>query len=114
MRALFHNVPLRHDHDLVIMLDGRQTMRNSNRRAILRHAIKGGLYGHLTVGIESGCGLIENQDARLLDNGPRQGNALLLTTRQAPSGVANARDIAVWQPCNEMVCMCEPSRLFAQ
>ena len=49
MSTLLHDLTMRHDDNLVIMLDSRETMSNGDGRAVLRHSIKSCLNSHFAL-----------------------------------------------------------------
>ena len=87
--ADFFYVPAIHHHDLIGRQNGGEPMGNRD------HGLAGGegLQRHLNLffrfGIERGSGLVEKKDGRVLQNGARDGKALLLSAGQEHPFIAN-------------------------
>ena len=54
-------------------------------------------------GVEGGCRLIENENPRIADQRPSNGDALALSPRQPGAVGAEYRTLAVWQRADELV-----------
>ena len=57
----------------------------------------------LRFGIHRGCRLIEDEDLRIVKDGPGDGDPLNLTPRKARAALADARVVAVWESHDESV-----------
>ena len=75
--ALDDRAPVEHD-DLVGTDDGREAMRDHQSRAVLRNPIERVLDFLFGLAVERRGRFVEQQDGRALENGPRDGDALLL------------------------------------
>src|SRR5690606_30499378 len=70
------------DEDPVRALDRRQTVRDDERRATTAERTQAVADERLALAVEAGRRLVEQQDARVRENGARDAYALPLTTRQ--------------------------------
>ena len=89
--------------DTVHVLQGREPMRDHKQGlsvSALREHLENGSFGKA---VEGGCGLVEDQDVRVPDQGPGNGEALLLPLRQIHPLFADDCVIPVRQPMNEPV-----------
>lgn len=59
--------------------------------------IKSILYLMLTFGVERTCCLVEKDDFRLANECPRDSDALLLTSRESNTALANHTVEAIWE-----------------
>ena len=89
VRATFHDASFMQHTDLVGILDGRETMGDSHCGTGLHQPFKSVLYQTLTLRIQSRCRLIENQDRRILQDGPCDTYTLTLTTTQPSTAVSD-------------------------
>src|SRR5262252_723662 len=81
--------------DLIRTANCRQAMRDYERGPAL-HELREALLDHsLGLGIQDGCRFIENQDARLSQERPRDRDALALPARQFDSTFPNNRVVLV-------------------
>ena len=90
MSSLLNNAALLHDNDSVRLLDGGETMSNnkSGNGAKLRlHVVNGFLHFSFIALVKSTSGLIEDKDARLLDESTSEGDSLLLASGKLVSGL---------------------------
>lgn len=80
MTALLQKLALtKHKNDICI-LHRRQPMSNHNHGAPLAGALKRRLHELLALRVERACGLVQEQDVWLADQGTGNGNALLLAS----------------------------------
>ena len=93
--ALFHQRAFPEHHNLVSPLDGRQSMRNDNRRPVLRHAVERFLHNALGPHVDGTGGFVQDEDRRPLDDTPGDGNPLALTAREPDAAFANNRVVAL-------------------
>src|SRR5690606_6292355 len=70
------------DHDAVGVDDGSHPLRNDQDGSVTGHGLEGAAQARIGSDVESGERIIEQVDGRLLDDGSRDGEALLLATRQ--------------------------------
>ncbi len=69
--------------------------------AVLRQFLQRGLHGALGFGVERGGGLVEQQQRRIAQDGPRDGQALALAARQAHALLAEKGGEALGQGVEE-------------
>lgn len=62
--------------------DSAHSMRNDNHSSILHCILNGLLHLLLVCFVEGGSGLVQQEDARLPDQGARNGHPLLLAARE--------------------------------
>ena len=87
-------------------------MRNDEARTSDHEVVECRLHDLLALRIECGGRLIENEDARILENRARYRNALPLSARDADAALADLRIIAVLQLHDEVVRVCRTCRLL--
>ena len=80
--SLFYDATVLHDENLVGVPDGRETMGDDQRSPAAHQVRERILNQPLAFGVECGCGFVEDQDRRILEHGPRDGDALPLAARQ--------------------------------
>ena len=68
VRAALHDPPAPHDEDLVRGKDGRQPVRDRDRRAALHQPLERGLDEPLADRVERRGRLVQDQDARVLSS----------------------------------------------
>ena len=89
MGALLGNAAPLHDHHAVGMFDGGQAVCNDQRGAALHQALQRVLHQPFGFGVERrGC-FVQNQDGRILVQGPRNGQPLTLSARELCGVVAD-------------------------
>ena len=104
-----------HDNDLVGFSHSGESMSNHNgrdRAQLLLHLIDGLLDLGLIDLVEGAGGLIEDQDAWLLEEGTSEGNSLLLTTGELATAGSNVGVDALWVLADEAPCVCLLKGLF--
>jgi hypothetical protein len=99
--ALLDDAPGVHDQDAVGVDDGGQPMGDDQRGVVLRHLRQGLLDGLLGVAVQRRGGLVEDHDARALEDGPGDGDALLLAAGELEPALADQRVPAVRQALDE-------------
>ncbi len=82
--------PFVHDDDAIGMLDGGQTMGNHERGAITLQRLERFLHAPLGFGIERRGGLVQHENRRVLQQGPRDGDPLLLAAGKLRAAIADA------------------------
>ena len=99
MSALFNNVTLPHNDDLVSIDDRAQTMSDDDHSLLLllKQGVKSLLHLMLALSIESTRSLIQKKDARLTNQGTSDGNALLLATRETHASLADLGIETFWE-----------------
>jgi Alkylmercury lyase len=91
------------DEDQVRRQHGGQPVRDDERRAALEQLVQRGPDELLGQGVEVGRRLVQDQDARVLEDRPRDRYALLLATGQAVPALADDGLVAVRQRADELV-----------
>lgn len=79
MRTSFHDALVADVENAVAVLDGRQTMRDDEGRAAFQECLNAILQQLLRFGVDGGRCLVQNQDARVTQQGTRKGDQLLLS-----------------------------------
>src|SRR5690348_8642689 len=91
VRAELGEPPALEHGDAVGTLDGREPMRDDDRRAAAHQRIERRLHLALGFRIERRGGLIQYQDRRVLEQRPRDGKALTLAAGEAQAVFADER-----------------------
>lgn len=91
------------DQDLVGGHDGRQPMGDDQGRAATQGLVEGGLHGGLVLGVEVAGGLVEDDDAGVLQQHPGDGQALLLAPGEAVAPLTHQGVVAVGQGGDHVV-----------
>lgn len=112
VRALLHDAALGHDHDVVGLADGRELVRNHNRRAPHRRLVQRLLHDALGVRVQGAGGLVQEEHLGLRHHRARDGDALLLPARQQPAALANLGVVALGEFRDEVVRECDLGRLL--
>ena len=81
-------------------------------RAVLRHLLQIGLDGLFRMGVERRGRLVEQQDGRVLEDGPGNRHPLFLAAGQLQPPLADPGVVAVRQPDDEVVDMGHAGRLL--
>src|SRR4051812_3352269 len=82
VRADLDHASVVEDDDLIRIPNSRETVGDRNRRASFRETIECFLHESLRLGVERARGLVENEDRRVAEDRPRDGDALLLAARE--------------------------------
>ena len=80
-------------------------MRNRNRGAPAHQVVQGPLNFLFGFGVHGRSRLVQNQNARVDQQSPRNRNALALTPRQTLSALTHQRVVALWHAQDEFVGM---------
>ena len=91
MLASLNDLSLVHDTDLVSVADRREAMGDHDRRPVTHQVLKRFLHQSLRLRIESGSRLIQDQDRRVLQDGPGDADPLPLTTGELSAPSSHAR-----------------------
>ena len=91
MVAGLDDAPLFHHGDQIRVLHGGQAMRDDDGGAALHHFVQGRLHMALRHRVERRRGFVENQDRRILQQRPRDGDPLPLPAREQHAVVADHR-----------------------
>ena len=103
MRSTGHDPAALQHHDLIGVLHGGEAVRDHQHRAVLHEPLERLLHQPLTLGVERGRGLVEEQDRRIAEQRPRDRQALPLATGQPHATVADHGVVALGQGANEPV-----------
>ena len=93
--------PLVQDQDLVGVDDGGEAVGDDQRGHAAAEAAQAPLDGLLGGAVQGRGGLVQDQDARALEDGAGEGHALLLAARQLEAALADQRGVAVGQAGDE-------------
>ena len=89
VRALFDQFGVLHHEDDVRVADRPQVMCDDDGRPPFHQGVKGADHGLLGDGVQSRSRLVENQDRRIADDRPGNGDALALTARERHASFAD-------------------------
>ena len=79
MAAALDNIAVLHDQDQICILNSRKPVRNDKGSPSFGQAVHGVLYQNLRPGIHGAGGFIQDQDLRIRQDGPGNGQELLLS-----------------------------------
>ncbi len=103
MRAALHDVTAFDDQDLVGAPDSGKTVRD-HERGPAAHEVRQALLDHgLRFRIEARCGFIENQNARIGENRPRDGKPLPLAAGKLHAAFPDDRVVALLELFGELI-----------
>ena len=105
MRAGLDDVALLHDHDLVGVADGGETVGDDEAGPVLHQLDHGVLDLLLRAGVHTGGGLVQNQDLRIAEEGPPDGQKLPLPLREIRARGGQHRIITVRQRSDHLVAV---------
>ena len=91
VRADIDNSAGIHDDNSIRSQHRGEPVCNDDRGSIFHQLLQGFLDELFTFGIERARGFIEEQDRRVLENSPCDGDSLALTSRQAGASLAEKR-----------------------
>jgi len=109
--ALLGDLPSAEHDDVVGAADGRQPVRHDHRRAAADERLQRRLHELLALSVERGSGLVEEEDARVVDDGARDRDALLLPAAHLPAALSALRLVLVGEPADEAVRVRGAARL---
>src|SRR5580700_1615517 len=78
-------------------------MRNDKGRAALHEVAKAMLNHRLALGVERACGFIENEDARVGEDGARDGQTLALASGELDTALADDGLITFGEALRELI-----------
>ena len=78
MGAFLDDAAMVHHQNAIGFENGGQSMGDDQRRAVAHDAFKGTLHRRFTFGVERAGGFVEQQDRRIAQDGPGDGDALAL------------------------------------
>src|SRR5712691_3679715 len=108
MFAHFYDASVLQHHDLVGIADGREAMGNHNGSTSLQDALQGTLDEHFRVGVDIRCGLVQDEDTGIADNGAGEAEQLSLANAQVHTTLGEGCIVALCQGHDEVV---RPNRL---
>jgi hypothetical protein len=95
MAAGFDHLAVFDDHDFVCASDGGKPMSDHQNCAASGHTLKRRLDNVFGFRVEVRCRLVENDDARVAQNGSRNGETLSLSAGKLHTTLADLREISV-------------------
>src|SRR5881397_1716407 len=98
--------------DLVGATDRRQAVRDDEGRTPPPQRPQAVLDGCFALRVETGRGLVEDQDPRIGQDGPRDRDALALASRQLHPSLPDHRVVALLEAAHELVAMGDARRLL--
>lgn len=110
MGAVLHDPPALDDEDAIGEPSGLETVGHEHRRSARGGGPHGPLHPGLAVQIEVGRRLVEEEDGRIDEPGPRQRQQLPLARRQRPAPFADRLPVAVGERRHERVRAHRPRR----
>ena len=78
-------------------------MGNHQRGTVARHVPQSRLDILFGPGIKRTCRLIQNQQAGVLQNGARNRDSLLFTTRELEAALTHTSRVTIWQARDEIM-----------
>jgi hypothetical protein len=102
MGTLFHDALLAQHKDTVVVLDGGQTVGDGQGGAAMSQLFKALSHKDLALVIQCAGGFVQNQDGRVLQKYPGNGDALLLSAGQLDAALAHIGVVAVLQRKDEL------------
>lgn len=103
MAAFFLNAVLAQNEDAVGVLDGRQAVGNRQRCAALRQFVQALADQNLALVVQGARGLVQQQNARVLQKYAGNGEALLLPAGELDTALTDIGVIAVLQGADKGV-----------
>ena len=103
MPAHLHHLAPVQDADPGGPLDGGQAVGDHQGGAVLHEHLQGLLDRPLTFGVQGAGGLVQDQDGRILEQGPGDGQALALAAGQGGAGLRQGGVVALGQGADEVV-----------
>ena len=89
MGTLFHDALLAQHKDTVVVLDGGQAVGDGQGGAAVRQLFKALPHKDLALVVQCAGGFVQNQDGRVLQEYPGNGDALLLSAGQLDAALAH-------------------------
>jgi hypothetical protein len=103
VRALLDDLPVLQDDDQVGVADRREAVGDDECGAPVQEALQGALDLPLGADVDRARRLVEDQDARIREQRPRERDQLALSERQPGAALAELRLVAVLEPLDELV-----------
>ena len=95
MRAPLDDAAVAQDDDLVGVSHGGGAVRNQNGGAAVHDAAQAREDALFGLRVDAGEGIVEDEDARIADDGTCDGGALLLSARRSDAALADYRFILI-------------------
>ena len=95
MGTALSDVAVAEDDDLVGVLDGGDAVRNQNCGAALHHGAEAGEDALFGLSVHSGKGIVEDEDARVANDGAGDGASLFLSAGERDAAFAERRVVLV-------------------
>mmetsp|Transcript_31095 Transcript_31095/g.82843 ORF Transcript_31095/g.82843 Transcript_31095/m.82843 type:complete len:231 (+) Transcript_31095:420-1112(+) len=103
MRTHLTHLALFQNNDAICGPNRGEAVRNDKGRTSLHQSLQGLLHSPLRVRVQCGGGLVQDEQARILQQRPGDGHALLLATRERGAGIADLGVQASRQALGEVV-----------
>src|SRR5262249_50443413 len=82
---------------------------DDERRTALPERLEAVLNQRFALAVQARGGLVEDQNARIGENRPRDRDALTLTARKAYAALANDRVVALFECLDELITVRDPA-----
>ena len=112
MGAALDDLPVLEHQNLVGALDGGQSVGNDERGAAAAQGPQPVLDHRLAFTVEAGSRLVEDQEPRVRQNRPGDGDTLALPARQLDAPLADDRIVAVRKLLDELVAVRDAADLL--
>ena len=96
--------------DTVVVLDGGQSVGNGQGRAAMGQLFEALAHKDLALVVEGAGGFVQNEDGRVLQEDPRDRNALLLTARELDAPLTHIGIKTVLQGADKALCARQTGR----
>src|SRR5450759_3863384 len=103
--ALFNDRTVVHDKDVVRISDGRETVGNDEAGPTGHQLCHCFLDAYFRSGIDAACGFVENQNGWICQDHTRDGQQLLLTSRDVGGLFIEDGIVSFWQTPDEVIGM---------
>ena len=103
VRALFNDLSVGENDDLVRMLNGGKSVGNHEHGADIHHFFQGILNEDFRFGVDVRCRFIEDHNGGLMRHGSRKGEKLTLTCGEVVAALTNLLVKTVFELINEVV-----------
>src|SRR5215467_7980040 len=110
MRAALDDLAVLEHQDLVRALDGRQPVRDHERRAAAAQGAQTVADQRLALAVEARRRFVEDENSWIREHGTRDRDALPLTTRELHAALAHDRVVALLEAIHELVAMRDARR----
>ena len=112
VRATFDDLAVFEDQDLIGAADGREAVGDDEGGAALAQIPKAFLDQRFALAVEAGGGFVEDQDARVGQDGAGDGDALALPARELDAPLADNRVVPVGEALDEPVRVGDAADFF--